>query len=52
MHYFYVGMELIHEWGGAQTIVMHKKNVEWDIFLQRIFLYLQDKVVEKTDLEK
>ena len=28
-----------------------QKNVEWDILLQAIFLYLQDKVVEKPVLE-
>ena len=28
-----------------------EKNVEWDVLLQAISLYLQDKVVEKPVLE-
>ena len=34
--------------GGTPNIVKQQKNVEWDVLLQAIFLYLQDKVVEKT----
>ena len=28
-----------------------EKNVEWDVLLQAVSLYLQDKVVEKPVLE-
>ena len=37
--------------GVAQSTVEQQKNVEWDVLLQAIFLYLQDKVVEKPVLE-
>ena len=47
MHYADVGMKLVCEWGVAWSIVEQQKNVEWDILLQAIFLYLWDKVVEK-----
>ena len=51
MHYFDVRMKVIHEWGVVQSIVKQQKNVEWDVFLQAIFLYFWDKVVEKLVLE-
>ena len=51
MHYFDVGMKVVHEWGVAQSIVEQQKNVEWDVHLQAIFLYLWDKVMEKSVLE-
>ena len=35
----------------AQSTVKHQKNVEWDIFLQEIFLYLWDKVVGEKILK-
>ena len=35
----------------AWSTVEQQKNSEWDILLQAIFLYLQDKVVEKPVLE-
>jgi len=35
----------------ACSIVKQQKNVEWDVILQEIFLYLQDKVLEKQVLE-
>ena len=35
----------------AWSTVEQQKNVEWDILLQAIFIYLQDKVVEKPVLE-
>ena len=37
--------------GVAQSTVEHQKNVEWDVLLQAIFLYLWDKVEEKPVLE-
>ena len=46
IHYFDIGMKVIHGWGVAQSIVEQQKNVGWDVLLQAIFLYLQDKVVE------
>ena len=30
----------------AQSTAKQQKNFEWDVLLQVIFLYLQDKVVE------
>ena len=51
MHYFDVGMKVVHEWGVARSTVKQQKNVEWDVLLQAIFLYLWDKVVEKPVLE-
>lgn len=52
MHYYFdVGMKVVHEWGVAQSIVKQQKNVEWDVFLQAIFIYLWDKVVEKRVLK-
>ena len=51
MHYFDVGMKVIHEWGVARSIVEQQKNVAWDVLLQAIFLYLWDKVEEKPVLE-
>ena len=52
MHYFDVGMKVFHEWGVTQNIVEQQKNVELDILLHAIFLYLQDKVVEKPVRER
>ena len=51
MHYFDLGMKVVHEWGVAQSIVEQQKNVECNVLLQAIFLYLQEKVVEKPVLE-
>ena len=51
MHYFDVGMKVVHECGVAWSIVEQQKNVEWDVLLQAIFLHLLDKVVEKPVLE-
>ena len=51
MHYFDLGMKVVHKWGVAQSIVEQQKNIEWDVLLQAIFLYLQGKVVEKPVLE-
>ena len=51
MHYFNIGMKIVHEWGVAQRVVEQQKNVEWDVLLHAIFLYLRDKVVEKPVLE-
>ena len=51
MHYFDVGMKDVLEWGVAQSTVKQQKNIEWDILLQAIFLYLRYKVVEKSVLE-
>ena len=51
MHYFDVGMKVIYGWGVAQSIVEQQKNVEWDVLLQAVFLYLRDKVVENPVLE-
>ena len=51
MLYFDVGMKVVHEWGLARGTVKQQKNVERDVLLQAIFLYLQDKVVEKPVLE-
>ena len=51
MHYFNIGMKIVHEWGVAQRVVEQQKNVEWDVLLKAIFLYLWDKVVEKPVLE-
>ena len=51
MHYFDVGMKVVQEWGVAWSTVEKQNNVEWDILLQAIFLYLRDKVVEKSVLE-
>ena len=51
MHYFNLEMKVIHGWG-TPNIVKQQKNVEWDVLLQAIFLYLQDKVVEKTSPRK
>ena len=50
-HYFDVGMKIVHERGVAWSTVKQQKNVEWDVLLQVIFPYLQDKVVEKLVLE-
>ena len=50
LQYFEVGMKVIHECGVAWNIAKQQKTVEWDVF-QAIFLYLQDKVVEKPVLE-
>lgn len=46
MHDFDIGMKVIHELGMTWCILRQQKNVEWDIFLQTVFLYLWDKVVE------
>ena len=51
IHYFDTGMKIVHEWRMACSTVKQQKNVEWDIFLQEIFLYLQDKVLGKQVLE-
>ena len=51
MHYFDVGMKVVHEWGVAQSTAEQQKNAEWDVLLQAIFLYLWGKVVEKPVLE-
>ena len=53
MHYLDIGMKVVHEWGGGGvwSIVKQQKNVEWDVLLHAIFLYLRDKVVEKPVLE-
>ena len=51
MQYFDIGMKVVHERGVAWSTVKQQKNIEWDILLQAIFLYLRDKVVEKTVLE-
>ena len=51
MHYFEIGMKIFHEWRVAQSIIKEQKNVEWDVLLQAIFLYLWDKLVEKLVLE-
>ena len=51
MHYFDNGMKIIHEWGMAWSVVEQQKSVECDVLLQEIFLYLQDKVMEKPVLE-
>ena len=51
MHYFEVGMKVINEWRVAWSTVEQQKNIECDVLLQAIFLYLQDKVVEKPVLE-
>ena len=44
-------MKVIHECGVAWSTVKQQKNIEWDVLLQAISLYLQDKVVEKPVLE-
>ena len=51
MHYFDIGMKVVHEWGVAWSTVKQQKNVEWDVLLQAIFRYLWDKVMEKPVLE-
>ena len=55
IHYFDVGMNDINEWVGcggvAWSIVKQQKNVEWDVLLQEVFLYLCNKVLEKPVLE-
>ena len=51
MHYFNIGMKVAHDWGVSQSTVEQQKNVEWDALLQAVFLYLQDKAVEKPVLE-
>ena len=51
MYYFDVGLKVAHEWGVAWSIVEQQKNVEWDVLLQAVFLYLRDKVVENPVLE-
>ena len=53
MHYFDFGMKVTHEWGVAWSIVEQQKNVEWDILLQAIFLYLlSDGHVKKEEKEE
>ena len=53
MHYY----DIIHDFhpcshaAMAWTTVKQQKNVEWDVLLQVIFPYLQDKVVENLILE-
>ena len=53
MHYF----DMVHDFhpcspaSMAWSTVKQQKNVEWDVLLQVIFPYLQDKVVEKLVLE-
>ena len=42
-------MKIVHEWRVACSIVKQQNNVEWDVIPQEIFLYLQDKVLEKQD---
>ena len=44
-------MKIVHEWRVACSIVKQQNNVEWDVIPQEIFLYLQDKVLEKQVLE-
>ena len=51
VHYFDVGIKAARECSMARSTVQQQKTVEWDILLQAIFLYLQDKVVEKPVLE-
>ena len=51
VHYFDVGIKVVHEWGVAWSIVEQEENVEWDVLLQAVFLYPRDKVVEKPVLE-
>ena len=34
-----------------QSFLEQQKNVEWDFFLQAIFLHIQDKVVKKSVME-
>ena len=51
MHYFDFGMKAVHEWRVARSTVKQQKNVEWEILLQAVFLYLWAKVVEKPVLE-
>ena len=52
MHYF----DIVHDFhpcshaSMAWSTVKQQKNVEWDVLLQVIFPYLQDKVVEKLVL--
>ena len=46
MHYFDIGMKVVHEWRVVWSTVKQQKNIEWDVHLQAIFLYLWDKVVE------
>ena len=50
-HYFDVGMKVVYAWGVTHRMVEQQKNVEWDVLLQAIFLYLQVKVVENLVLE-
>jgi len=40
MHYFDVEMKVSHEWGVSGSTAEQQMNVEWDILLQAIFLYL------------
>ena len=51
MHYFDVRMKAVCEWEVALSTVKQQKNVESDVLLQVIFLFLQDKVMEKLVLE-
>ena len=44
-------MKVIHECGVAWSTVKQQKNIEWDVLLQAIFLYLWDKVVGKPVLD-
>ena len=45
------GMKVVHEYGVTSSIVERQNIVEWGILLQAVFLYLQDRVVEKQVLE-
>ena len=44
-------MKVINECGVAWSTVKPPKNIEWDVLLQAIFVYLWDKVVGKPVLD-
>ena len=46
-----IEMKVVHEWRVTWNIAKQQKNVEWDVLLGAIFLYLRDRVVEKPVLE-